>query len=66
MKPSTPAIERLAERRRELEARYEDVRRAVAREIGWAPKAKTWALPIVAFASGLAAAAWLVARRRNR
>ena len=66
MKPSTQASERLAERRRELEARFEDVRRALESEIGWAPKAKAWSLPVVAFASGLAAAAWFVARRRRR
>ena len=64
MQPSTPAIERLSSRRRELEVRLEDMRRALDREIGWAPKAKTWVLPALAFASGLAFAAWLVARRR--
>ncbi len=66
MKTSTRATERLADSRRELEARLDDVRRALRREIGWAPKAKSWALPMMAFASGLAAAAWLVARRRKR
>ncbi len=65
MKPSNQATELLAKRRQELETRFTDLRRAVDREIGWAPKAKTWALPAMAFASGLAAAAWIVARRRG-
>ncbi len=66
MENPTPAMERLADSRRELEARLDDVRHALKSEIGWAPKAKTWVLPMVAFASGMAAAAWLVARRRKR
>ncbi|MEM7356038.1 MAG: hypothetical protein AAF657_34795 [Acidobacteriota bacterium] len=61
----TPALEQLEGRRRELEARFGDLRLALDRELGWAPKAKTWVLPAVGFASGLAIAAWLVARRRD-
>lgn len=61
----TQATELLARRRQELEARFDEVRRALDREIGWAPSSKTWALPVIAFASGLAIAAWVVARRRS-
>ena len=64
-KKPTRAMERLESRRIELESRVGDLRRAIDREIGWAPKAKTWVLPMVAFASGVALAAWLVARRRD-
>ena len=63
MEPSKRATENLASRRQELEARFDDLRRALDRELGWAPAAKTWVLPLAAFASGLALAAWLVARR---
>ena len=67
MKPreTTAAIERLASRRQELESRFEDLRQALDRELGWAPTARTWVLPLAAFASGLALAAWLVARKRS-
>ncbi len=65
MKPSTRSIERLASRRQELESRFDDMRRALDREIGWVPAAKTWVLPLTAFATGLAVAAWWVARRRE-
>ncbi len=65
MKPSTRAIERLASRRQELESRFGDLRRALDREIGWVPAARTWILPLTAFATGVALAAWLVARRRK-
>ncbi len=65
MKPSTQAIDRLASRRQDLESRLGDLRQALDREIGWAPKGKTWVLPMAAFACGVALAAWLVARRRG-
>ena len=65
MKPSTPATLRLASRRQELESRFDDLRRALGREIGWAPAARHWILPLTAFATGVALAAWLVARRRR-
>lgn len=64
-RPPTPAARRLASRRRELESRYGDLRRALDYELGWAPS-KSWLLPLSAFASGLALAAWLVTRRRKR
>lgn len=66
MKTSKQAAERLAASRRQLESRFDDLRRSIESELGWAPKAKAWAVPMVAFATGLAAAAWLVARRRGR
>ncbi len=64
VKSPTPASERLASSRQELESRFEDLRHSLKREIGWAPKTKSWIMPAAAFASGLALAAWLVARRR--
>lgn len=58
------AQERLASRRRQAEERLADLRRAVDRELGaWAPTRAVWALPLVAFACGLALA--LAARRRE-
>ncbi len=64
--PKTTAIDRLASRRQDLESRFQDLRQALDRELGWAPTSRTWVLPLVAFASGLAIAAWLVARRREK
>ncbi len=58
-------MDRLARRRQDLEARFGDLRLALDREIGWAPKGKTWVLPLAAFACGVAIAAWLVASRRR-
>jgi hypothetical protein len=56
------ALERLADRRAQAEERLSDLRRAVGRELGvWAPRRAVWALPMVAFACGLALA--LAARR---
>ncbi len=62
---TTPAMDRLARRRQDLEARLGDVRQALDREIGWAPTGKTWVLPLAAFACGVAIATWFVVRRRN-
>lgn len=59
------AVERLALQRRELETRVEDLRRAVARETGWTP-GKTWIVPVVGFACGLALAMAVKARRGRR
>ena len=64
MEPQSAAMERLASRRQDLEARFADVRQALDREIGWAPQGKTWLVPIAAFACGVAIATWLVSRRR--
>lgn len=57
MQPSTQASDRLASRRQEFESRFDDMRRALDREIGWLPGARTWILPLTAFASGVALAA---------
>ncbi len=57
------AIERLEANRREFTERLTDLRESLAREFGWAPKAKTWALPLVGFAAGFALAFWLKRRR---
>ncbi len=61
----SPAIARLVSSRQDLELRLGDLRQAMNREIGWAPKGKTWVLPLTAFACGVALAAWWVARRRS-
>lgn len=58
--------ERLEERRREFEERVADLRDAVASEFGWAPRAATWVLPVLAGAAGLAAGIWLRRSRRLR
>ncbi len=55
-------IRRLKKRRREAEERFDDLRRAVEREVGWAPRG-AWLKPAVAFAVGMALA---MGRRRGR
>lgn len=65
MEPSTQATENLANRRQEFESRFDDLHRALDRELGWAPTAKTWVLTLAAFAAGAALAAWLTARSRR-
>ena len=58
------ALDRLAGRRRQAEQRLSDLRRAFDRELGtWAPKQARWAVPLVAFACGLALA--LASKRRK-
>lgn len=56
-------MDRLDNRRRQAEQRLGDVRTALDREVGWAPRARVWILPLVAFACGLAVAG--TARRRK-
>ncbi len=64
-KKETEALERLSDRRRQMEERLADLRRAVDRELGaWAPKRAAWAVPLVAFACGLALA--LAAKGRKK
>lgn len=58
MSKKTQALERLEEHRLLVAERLGDVRRSLEREIGWAPKARIWALPLVAFACGIALAAF--------
>lgn len=51
------ALERLNSNRRELEGRLSDLWRSIDREVGrWAPKGSIWAVPLVAFAVGMALA----------
>lgn len=58
-KATEKALARLHRSREQAETRLADVRQALDREIGWAPRKKVWVLPLVAFAFGLAlAAAW--------
>ena len=62
---TTPATDRLASRRQDLESRFSDLRRSLDRELGWAPSGKTWMMPLAAFATGIALAFWLVATRKT-
>lgn len=64
MKKETRATKRLEQRRREAQARFEDLRQALDREIGWVPR-HLWWLPVVGFACGLALSA-AVGTRRSR
>lgn len=62
--PTTPA--RLSQQRQNVEQRLADLRRAIESELGWAPKARTWVLPLVAFACGIALAFAVRHRRSGR
>jgi len=44
----------IARSRQRFERSLEDLRAAVDRELGWAPKISRWALPLVAAAVGVA------------
>jgi len=46
--------DRVARSRQRFERSLEDLRAAVDRELGWAPKISRWALPLVAAAVGVA------------
>ena len=65
LQPATQAIDRLTSRRQEFESRLGDLRLALDRELGWAPAARTWLVPLTAFAAGAALAAWLAGRRKR-
>lgn len=45
---------RIESSRRRFEESLDDLRSAVDRELGWAPKLSRWAVPLVAAAAGLA------------
>jgi len=51
----------LERRRRQFEASLDDLRKELEAEFGWAPRARRWALPIVAGAVGLVSG--LIVRR---
>ncbi len=57
---------RLEESRTQLENQIQDLRRAVDLEFGRAPSLKSWGVPLLAFAGGLALAAGAFARRRRK
>jgi hypothetical protein len=61
---TTPA--RLSQHRQKVEQRLADLRSAIESEVGWAPKAKAWVLPLVAFACGIALAFAVRHRRSGR
>lgn len=46
--------ERIERSRQRFEQSLEDLRSAVDRELGWAPRLSRWAVPLVAAAAGLA------------
>lgn len=64
MKKETRATQRLEERRREAQARFEDLRKSLDRELGWVPR-RMWWLPVVGFACGMALSG-AVGKRRSR
>ncbi len=63
------ANERLAASRARFEQSLTELAGAVEREVGWAPRAGRWVVPLVAFATGLilggAVRRALPARRRR-
>jgi hypothetical protein len=58
--------ERLAERRREVEERFSDVRTSIDRELGIFPKAKYGLMGLAAAAAGFALAAGARRRRKKK
>jgi hypothetical protein len=58
MTPKTDAAapqQLLAERRLEMQDRLAELRSASEESFGWAPKAKTWLVPVLVGAAGLVA-----------
>ena len=64
MNKKKQALERLENQRRQVEERLALVRQSIEREVGWAPKAKAFAVPLIGFACGIALAAMIVKKRR--
>lgn len=54
----------IAEQRQRVEGQLRTIQSTVASELGWAPRATLWALPLAAAAAGMALGAAL--RRRLR
>lgn len=53
-KKKLPRHERkVADARREVEARVDDLRTALDRELKWLPRGKSWTLPLVGVAVGV-------------
>lgn len=55
--------QRVEDARREVEARVEDLRTALDRELKWLPRGKAWTLPLVGVACGLVMA---LGRKKGR
>jgi hypothetical protein len=64
--PENRALQRLEENRRAVEERLADLQTAFDRELGWAPKAKAWVIPLAGFAVGLTLAGGIVGRKKRR
>ena len=62
MRASADLLQRVEERRHEVEQRLEVLRRSFEREVSWLPKGRGWLLPLVAFGCGVA----LAGRRKSR
>lgn len=62
MAEPTRRSNRTAAERQRVEQNLRRLREAIGREVGWAPTARTWILPILAFAVG----ATLALNRRSR
>lgn len=54
----------LASSRQHFEQALSDLQRSLQRELGWAPRTRTWLLPVLGVGAGLALAGWL--RRGKR
>jgi len=64
MKTPTRALNSLSHHREQVEQRLVELHDALESEFGWAPKAKTWVIPLMAFACGVALA--FAVRQRKR
>ncbi|MDA8017085.1 MAG: hypothetical protein MPN21_06500 [Thermoanaerobaculia bacterium] len=56
-------LQRVEEARREVEARVDDLRTALDRELKWLPRGRSWTLPLVGLAVGVVLA---LGRTRGR
>ncbi len=66
MERHSEAKQRLEQNRQQVEERLAALQESFDRELGWAPKAKAWVLPMAGFAVGLALAGRMVGRRGRR
>ncbi|MCP4659263.1 MAG: hypothetical protein GY856_27960 [bacterium] len=65
MKTPTRALNELSQHREQVEERLTALHNALESELGWAPKAKAWVIPLMAFACGVALAFALRERKRT-